>query len=115
MLGVDFSALKTLLIEWSFNNCLIEFCNFGRLKIRRTKFLECEIRDTDFVSADITEADFSGSDLQGSKFQNTILEKADLSSARNYFIDPLQNRIKRAKFSYPEVLGLLASFGIVIE
>jgi len=83
--------------------------------MNHTEFFECTIRETDFSNANLTESNFSGSDLQGSKFQNTILGKADLSKARNYYIDPTQNKIRHAKFSYPEVLALLDPFGIVLR
>jgi len=58
---------------------------------------------------------FRGSDLEGSLFHKTGLERADFSGARAYAIDPTANRIKKAKFSYPEVLTLLAPFEIVVS
>ena len=46
---------------------------------------------------------------------NANLEKANFKGAFNYYIDPLKNRLKNARFSYPEVLALLIPFGIKIE
>jgi hypothetical protein len=43
------------------------------------------------------------------------LEEANFVGAKNYFIDPTKNRVKKARFSQPEVLELLAGFKIVIE
>jgi uncharacterized protein YjbI with pentapeptide repeats len=114
IVGVVFATINPLLIDWSFSGCLVELCNFDRLKMRRTKFVDCTIKETDFVETDLTESDFTGSDLQGSKFQTTNLEKADFSKAKSYYIDPKQNRIRQAKFSYPEVLGLLEPLGILM-
>ncbi|MDP2103500.1 MAG: hypothetical protein Q8K26_01100 [Candidatus Gracilibacteria bacterium] len=48
-------------------------------------------------------------------FQNSNLTKVNFSGATNYYIDPTQNKLKGAKFSQPEVLSLLAGFGIEIE
>jgi fluoroquinolone resistance protein len=43
------------------------------------------------------------------------LEKADLRTAYNYSIDPSINKIKKAKFSLPGVVGLLSKYDIEIE
>ena len=72
-------------------------------------------RKTDFVNANLAKSDFRDSDLQASKFQNTNLENANLVGAKNYYIDPTQNKLKKAKFSSPGVLSLLAGFEIEIE
>jgi hypothetical protein len=53
--------------------------------------------------------------LADAKFENTILQKADLRSAFNYAIDPEINKIKKAKFSLPEVTGLLKKYDIEID
>ena len=44
----------------------------------------------------------------------TILEKADFRTAKNYSIDPEQNRLKKAKFSLSGVVGLLRKYDIVV-
>ena len=51
----------------------------------------------------------------GAKFENSILEKADLRTSRNYLIDPELNKIKKAKFSIHGIAGLLAKYDIEIE
>jgi hypothetical protein len=53
--------------------------------------------------------------LSGATFENTNLEKADFRTSFNYSIDPEINRIKKAKFALPEVLGLLNKYDLVIE
>jgi len=53
--------------------------------------------------------------LAGSIFDNSVLEKTDFTTASNYSIDPEINRIKKAKFSLPAVVGLLNKYDIVIE
>jgi len=39
---------------------------------------------------------------------------ADFASAVRYDIDPQTNKIKKAKFSLPEAVGLLKGFAITI-
>jgi hypothetical protein len=53
--------------------------------------------------------------LQGSTFDNTILEKADLRTAFNFSINPVNNRIRKAKFSIAGLAGLLDQFDIEID
>jgi len=35
--------------------------------------------------------------------------------AKNYFIDPRYTKLKKAKFSMPDAIGLLLPFEIIIE
>ena len=83
--------------------------------MRNFKFSDCVIRETDFSNSNLKEVDFGASDLQASKFINSNLERANFVGATNYYIDPTQNRLKKAKFSSPEVLALLMGFEIEIR
>jgi uncharacterized protein YjbI with pentapeptide repeats len=69
----------------------------------------------DFTDADLSAAIFDACDLTKSKFENTNLEKADLRTAFNYSINPEINKVKKAKFSLPAVIGLLDKHDIEIE
>jgi uncharacterized protein YjbI with pentapeptide repeats len=82
--------------------------------LKRTKFVSCQLQGADFTESDLKEAVFNESDLTTTTFQSTNLEKADLSNAYNYNINPVYNKIKKAKFSRSGLDGLLSSFGIVI-
>jgi uncharacterized protein YjbI with pentapeptide repeats len=67
------------------------------------------------MRANLAGSDFSGSNLQLSKFQDTNLERANFVGARDYYINPMCNKLKQARFSYPEVLSLLDTFGVELE
>ena len=56
----------------------------------------------------------SNSDLTDAIFEQTNLNKADLSQANNYNIDPDNNNIKKTKFSKFGLQGLLAKYDIDI-
>jgi uncharacterized protein YjbI with pentapeptide repeats len=60
----------------------------------------------------LSRASFARTDLAESVFLNTDLTQADLSQARNYRIDPGQNKIARARFSLPEAMSLLYNMDI---
>ncbi|MDP1814553.1 MAG: pentapeptide repeat-containing protein [Leadbetterella sp.] len=114
MIGVVFSRINKFLLAWEFKGCTLALCNFSNLDIKKSKFSDCLIWDTDFVDVDLSGSDFSNCDLQGSKFQNADLSHTDFSGARNYRINPLSNKISKAKFSADEVISLLGAFDITI-
>ena len=69
----------------------------------------------DFTECDLAASVFDNCDLKLAAFENTILEKADLRSSYNYSINPELNKIKKAKFSLPAVVGLLDKYDIEIK
>jgi uncharacterized protein YjbI with pentapeptide repeats len=73
------------------------------------------LHEVDFVDADLSMALFDNCDLQGAIFENSLLEKTDFLTAKNYSINPEINRIRKAKFSIPEVVGLLSKYDIIIK
>ncbi|HHE37447.1 MAG TPA: hypothetical protein ENL20_02610 [Candidatus Cloacimonetes bacterium] len=80
-----------------------------------TEFSDCRIHNSDFYQTYLTNSNFTCSDLKGSIFENTNLENANFQNAKNYSINPLNNKIEKAKFSMPEVVSLLNHLGIRIE
>jgi uncharacterized protein YjbI with pentapeptide repeats len=71
--------------------------------------------ECDFKEVDLTEANFAGSVFRDTLFHQANLQKADFRSAQNYSIDPRNNNVNKARFAQPDVLGLLAPFGILVE
>ena len=66
------------------------------------------------------ETDLSGSvfkecDLSGAVFERSNLEKAQMSTAYNFTIDPESNKINKTVFSKQNVVGLLFKYNIKIE
>jgi uncharacterized protein YjbI with pentapeptide repeats len=112
LLGLHFENCNEFVFAIEFENCILDLCSFYKRKLRKVLFKVCSLCDVDFTEADLSNAVLTQCNLKGAKFENTILERADLSSSYNYSIDPQLNRIKRAKFSYPGVIGLLDKFDI---
>lgn len=77
-------------------------------------FKESKIHEAYFSNTILNGASFADSDLLGTIFHNCDLCKADFSTASRYSIDPQTNKIKKAKFSLPEAVGLLQGFDIII-
>ena len=127
--GVHFEKCKAIGINWAqaywqgngvrepieFRNCALSHSTFLGVDIKASKFIGCELIGVDFRDANLSSVDFSSSDLNKSLFASTDLMRSDLSTARNYQIDPTKNNIKNAKFTMPEVMSLLYSMEIEIE
>jgi fluoroquinolone resistance protein len=113
--GINFFTAKRSLIDLSFKNCLIRHSSFATLKLKGVKFIDCQLQHVDFAESDLTKGSFNGSSFEECIFKGTVLKEVDFRGARGYQIDPTLNKLDRAKFNVPEVLGLLASFGIEIE
>lgn len=72
------------------------------------------MQEADFSEADLTSVFFENCDLLQSTFFHTNLEKANFTSAFNYSVNPENNRLRKAKFSIPGVIGLMDTYGIEI-
>lgn len=83
--------------------------------MKNTPFSGSKLKDVHFTNTILIGADFSDVDLTGAIFHNSDLSKAEFSKATRYTIDPQTNKIKKAKFSLPEALGLLQAFDIMID
>ncbi len=115
LMGLHFEHCNPLLLEIAFDNCLLNFSAFYQLPLPNTTFKNCSLQEVDFTEADLTAATFSNCDLHKALFEKTVLEQADLRSAYNFSIDPEINRIKKAKFSTSNIIGLLGKYNIEIE
>jgi uncharacterized protein YjbI with pentapeptide repeats len=115
MLGIHFEKCNEFLFRVSFDNCLLNFSSFYKRNLKKAVFKNCSLRETDFTEADLSGAVFENCDLAMAAFENANLEKADLRSAYNYSIDPMKNRIKKARFSMEGIAGLLNQWDIEIE
>lgn len=115
MLGVHFDGCNTFGLQFAFSSCILNHSTFYKLNLKKAAFKHCQLVETDFTETDLSSALFDECDLTGATFYYTNLEKANLRTARNYSIDPEQNRIAKAQFSLPEIHGLLHKYGIVIH
>lgn len=119
-----FENCKLLGVQWNhfadvmsptFKSSNLSYSNFVGLKLKKIIFQDCILGDVDFSQADLSECNFKGSDFLNAKFYNTVLVKANFVDAINYLIDPISNKLKGARFSMPEAIGLLNGLGVVIE
>lgn len=114
MTGIDFSLSNRFGLSIEFCNCILSYALFTEMKLKGTRFTRCDLQNADFMETDLSNAYFIECDLCYATFQHTNLENADLSTARNYIINPLANRLRKAKFSRYGLEGLLTGLGIEI-
>jgi fluoroquinolone resistance protein len=86
--------------------------SFSDLDLKNLNFNNCKIFDCDFFNTNLTKANFEDSDLKKSRFQNSNLSFASFKNAKNYNINPNQNKFLKTKFSLPEAISLLDNFNI---
>ncbi|WP_118949697.1 pentapeptide repeat-containing protein [Taibaiella helva] len=115
LMGLHFEQCNPFNLAFQFERCILDHSSFFQVKLKDTIFRDCPLRAVDFTEADLSQAALEQCDLSGARFDQTNLEKADLRSAYNYTIDPSLNKLKKARFSIPGVLALLAPLGITIE
>lgn len=115
LLGLHFEDCNEFLFEVRFSACLLNLSSFFNRKLKNTRFTNCKLHEVDFVNADLSHTTFADCDLLGATFDQSNLEKADLSTAFNYIIDPESNRIKKAKFSSSGLIGLLQRYDIEVK
>ncbi len=114
VVGAEFFKCAKTFFSASFKKSILLYCNFSDLNLKGTTFSASKLKECYFTNTCLCEASFADVDLSGSTFHNADLSKADFSSAFNYDIDPRTNKIKKAKFSLPEAIGLLRGFEITL-
>ena len=117
--GVNWTSLDwagfSIVSPIFFESCDISFSVFNSLKLHELSLQDCKAHVVDFSDCDLKGANFFRADLKESRFVLCKLDNCNFQEAINYYIDPLENSIKGAKFSSPEVLSLLSAFEIKID
>lgn len=115
LVGTQLNDCSDFLFSVTFNECNLSLSSFYKVRLKGTKFKACILHQVDFTEADMSNSSFDNCDFKGAIFENTQLEKTDFRTAYNYALDPENNTIKKAKFSMPEVLGLLKKYNIEVK
>ena len=73
------------------------------------------MQDVNIMESNLTSVKFLDCDFTNAVFDQANLTKADFTTSRNYTINPNVNKLKKAAFAYPDVLGLLQHLDIVVS
>ena len=115
MLGFNFAKCDPWLLRVSFNKCLLNLSNFSMLNLGGTSFKGSLLHEVDFIETNLAKCDFTECDLLGARISRSDLRGANFVTAKNYLIDPRNNKVQNARFGTPGVLSLLSAFDIQIE
>ncbi|MBI1182728.1 pentapeptide repeat-containing protein [bacterium] len=114
LMGLHFDTCNSFLLEMHFEKCHLQMSIFYNLKLKGSRFIDCMLQQADFSEADLSGADFAGSQLQDAVFDHSNLEKSNFAGAIDYQINPVNNKLKGARFSKDGLQGLLTGLGIVV-
>ncbi len=114
LLGLHFDTLDQFLFSLSFDDCQLDNCVFYQMDLRKVAFVDCRMTEVDFSESDCSKLCFEGCDLSGAVFDQTNLREADFRKAVGYRINPVNNKVKGAKFLKNGLEGLLDTFDIRI-
>jgi uncharacterized protein YjbI with pentapeptide repeats len=115
MLGLQFQSCNPFNFSFMCDGCMLNHSSFYQMKLKQTTFKNTQLCEVDFGMCDLTGSIFDRCDLAGAMFEDSILEKVDFRTAFHYSIDPIANRIKKARFSLSGIAGLLDRYDIEIE
>jgi len=119
LIGIIWNDLKNKRIETtifrSMKACTIKYNYFTNLKLIKYDFSGSQFDESYFEECKLTQAKFNSVNLHGTKFIKCDLSGADFRDALEYVIDITDNKMKKAKFSFPEVINLLSSLDIIID
>src|SRR5690606_15544328 len=115
ILGFRFDQCNPFLLSFSFEDCILNFTSFYRLKIKGTKFVNCKLQNEDFTESDLSLSVFNKCELTGSVFQNSDLNSVNFENSYNFEIDPEINKLKGAVFSKNSLAGLLTKHQLRIK
>lgn len=96
-------------------NCAFRYNDFSGMALNGFDWTGAELQQCTFDDTRLAGASFYGVRLGGTRFTRCDLQKADLRTAEEYAIDLETNKLKGARFSFPDVVRLLDGTGIVIE
>jgi len=114
MTGIDFTNCNKYSLSVGFTNSNLQYAIFSGLTLRGTLFSQCNMQELDFSETDLKGSLFKNCDLSRTIFSQTNLESTDFSSSFNYEINPVNNNLKKAKFSRQGLEGLLSTFYVTI-
>lgn len=119
VLGMNWTYLmkkgKAFLPFLTIKKCTLKYNNFHLMNLKKFDFSRCDLSGSFFEECNLEGSIFRYSILKNVYFGKNNLTRADFRNAEEYQIDITDNRMKKAKFSFPDAIRLLESIGIEID
>jgi uncharacterized protein YjbI with pentapeptide repeats len=113
--GIDFEQAAEFGFEIECVGSRLDNCSFVRRKMKGASFKGGELRECYFAECNLSGAVFDECVMVGTTFERCDLSGADFRTAIGYVLNPVENRIAKARFSEHSLAGLVGGFGIVVE
>jgi fluoroquinolone resistance protein len=114
MLGLRFETCSTFGLSFGFEDCTLNYSSFFQTNIKKTRFKNVLLQEVDFTECQLTGSVFDNCDMTRAIFEKSVLESVDFRTSYRFSIDPSVNKMKKAKFSANNLLGLLDRFDLEI-
>ena len=115
LVGLNFGSADPLTFGLSLTQCVLKYVNFSQLRWKKAVVTDCDAHDSDFRGAQLVGANLRKTRFRSCRFSGADLQKADFSHAEGYDLDLRTENLKKAIFSLPEALNLLAPFDLEIR
>ena len=112
LVGLNFGSADPLTFGLTVVKCLLRYVNFSQIRWKKAVVRDCDAVDSDFRGANLVGADFTKTRFRACRFHSADLQKADFSGAEGYDLDLRTENLKKAIFTLPEALNLLAPFDL---
>ena len=97
------------------HGCVFQYNEFSGMVLAGFDFSDAAFTECIFDDCRLAGANFRAVPLRRTSFSRCDLQKADFREADAYAIDLCSNKLKGARFSFPDVVALLGGTGIIIE
>lgn len=115
LLGADLTGLRKTFLSVTFEDCKLDYVDFGGLPLAKTRFTRSSLIDAGFVGTDLSQAVFEACDVSGAMFRNTNLAGADLRGADGLVLDPDTNKVQGARLDLSGLPGLLTKYKLRLD
>lgn len=95
--------------------CILKYNSFIHMNFRKFNFSLNTIQDSAFEECNLMESVFKDCRLESTQFSRCDMRKADFREATGYQISITTNKLKEARFSFPEVINLLSELAIKVN
>lgn len=97
------------------SDCHLKYNTFSGMLLKKFDFSGSEILSSMFAQCDMTESNFQKCKLEKTEFLKCDIRKCDFREATGYQINIMENKLRGARFSYPDVMSLLSVLEIKID
>lgn len=115
MVKLRWSSLRSFLLEFKLIECQATLGDWEGLDMQGIALEDCDLSGSNFSGADCRKTTWSGCRMRDVVFHRTDLREADFRGAKDWYVDPAQNRVKGARFDPTDLSGLVKALGIRLD